>query len=304
MPKRRENLLDTEVISVRHRSFQNGVLVSDELYTAEGCPPKKMKQSDLTDWIAGKKKTLSEGIQIVTKQDVDNEIQDNISNEVQEVVNNLIQEVLKLLKFYKIQGLQNSAPESFHVKFWAAALQLVKALLLRAPPPFVVGILNEIKNLLLNFNYRNILSTRNWLTISLNTAALLKGLTFQEPMMYTNVYYHHTGLQNSAPESFHVKFWAAALQLVKALLLRAPPPFVVGMPTTTTSAKALPYNSFMQLYKCIHYRFAMFIRIIGSWKIDGAKDKGGEIGSLEEKKNYMNSKMANFLDSSPPWWNP
>uniref|UniRef100_T1J2U7 Uncharacterized protein n=1 Tax=Strigamia maritima TaxID=126957 RepID=T1J2U7_STRMM len=38
------------------------------------------------------------------------------------------------------------------------------------------------------------------------------------------------------------------------------------VPTTTTSAKALPYNSFMQLYKCIHYWFAMFIRIIGSWK--------------------------------------
>uniref|UniRef100_T1JL14 Uncharacterized protein n=1 Tax=Strigamia maritima TaxID=126957 RepID=T1JL14_STRMM len=38
------------------------------------------------------------------------------------------------------------------------------------------------------------------------------------------------------------------------------------VPTTTTSAKALPFNSFMQLYKCIHYRFAMFIRIIGSWK--------------------------------------
>uniref|UniRef100_T1IHY3 ENPP1-3/EXOG-like endonuclease/phosphodiesterase domain-containing protein n=1 Tax=Strigamia maritima TaxID=126957 RepID=T1IHY3_STRMM len=75
------------------------------------------------------------------------------------------------------------------------------------------------------------------------------------------------GLQNSAPESFQVKFWSAALQLVKALRLRAPPPFVVGMPTTTTSAKALPYNSFMQLYKCIHYGFAMFIRIIGSWKV-------------------------------------
>uniref|UniRef100_T1J6N2 Uncharacterized protein n=1 Tax=Strigamia maritima TaxID=126957 RepID=T1J6N2_STRMM len=38
------------------------------------------------------------------------------------------------------------------------------------------------------------------------------------------------------------------------------------VPTTTTSAKALPYNSFMQLYKCIHYWFAMFIRIIVSWK--------------------------------------
>uniref|UniRef100_T1J971 JNK1/MAPK8-associated membrane protein n=1 Tax=Strigamia maritima TaxID=126957 RepID=T1J971_STRMM len=55
-------------------------------------------------------------------------------------------------------------------------------------------------------------------------------LTFQEPMMYTNVYYHHTGLQNSVPESFHVKFWAAALQLVKALRLRAPPPFVFKLP--------------------------------------------------------------------------
>uniref|UniRef100_T1IM29 Uncharacterized protein n=1 Tax=Strigamia maritima TaxID=126957 RepID=T1IM29_STRMM len=84
------------------------------------------------------------------------------------------------------------------------------------------------------------------------------------------------GLQNSAPESFHVKFWAAALQLVKALRFRAPPPFVAGntnsskrhlVPITTTSAKALPYNSFMQLYKCIHYWFAMFIRIIGSWKV-------------------------------------
>uniref|UniRef100_T1JHY2 Uncharacterized protein n=1 Tax=Strigamia maritima TaxID=126957 RepID=T1JHY2_STRMM len=42
--------------------------------------------------------------------------------------------------------------------------------------------------------------------------------------------FHTSGLQNSAPESFHVKFWAAALQLVKALRLRAPPPFVVGSP--------------------------------------------------------------------------
>uniref|UniRef100_T1J721 BTB domain-containing protein n=1 Tax=Strigamia maritima TaxID=126957 RepID=T1J721_STRMM len=105
----------------------------------------------------------------------------------------------------------------------------------------------------------------------LNKLEVLENVYFSmsnsKPMMYTNVYYHHTGLQNSAPESFHVKFWAAALQLVKALRLRAPPPFVVGMPTTTTSAKALPNNSFMQLYKCIHYRFAMFIRIIGSWKL-------------------------------------
>uniref|UniRef100_T1J6K8 Uncharacterized protein n=1 Tax=Strigamia maritima TaxID=126957 RepID=T1J6K8_STRMM len=42
-------------------------------------------------------------------------------------------------------GLQNSAPESFHVKFWAAVLQLVKALRLRAPPPFVVGKREKIK---------------------------------------------------------------------------------------------------------------------------------------------------------------